>query len=148
LATGIGTELKILTKEQGMVLTAVVNRLIPESNGMPAAGDVNMTGYIDDVLEDAPHLRQSILGLLSELPDMRRLTRMPKEELDSLLTRIQSEGPAKFEALLQVTYTGYYSHPTVLAKLRRTPVSDARPEIFDSRLLGGVRAHGPSSREV
>src|SRR5262249_5924429 len=112
-----GQAFSILTAEQAFLLTLTLNRLIPASQDMPAAGDVDITSYVDVVLADAPHLRRPILGLIGDLPRGEAMNRLTDVEIDTLLARLQSAHSDNFNALLHVAYTGYYSHPIVLAKI-------------------------------
>ena len=151
--TGIGAgaatgDMAVLTAAQGVALTAALNQLIPAGAGMPAAGDVQVARYIDGVMADAPHLRQPILGLLTQLPDAEQITQLPVAELEARLASLQQAQPEQFAVLLQATYTGYYSHPTVLAKLGWLPPGQDQAESFDVRLLDDVIARGPIYRHV
>ncbi len=141
-------DMTVLTAAQGVSLTAVLNQLIPAGAGMPAAGDVQVVRYIDGVMADAPHLRQPILGLLTQLPDAEQIVHLPVAELEARLASLQQAQPEQFAVLLQATYTGYYSHPTVLAKLGWLPPGQDQAESFDVRLLDDVIARGPIYRHV
>ena len=141
---------QIMTPEQGLVLAVVLNRLIPPGDGMPGAGEVGVARYIDEVLAAAPHLRRPIIGLLTQLPEADRVTGLCDGDVDVLLTRAQAHDPASFTVLLQATYTGYYSHPTVLTAIgwRSSGESAGLPEFFDAKLLRKVRARGAIYRQV
>src|SRR5262245_6627412 len=82
---------QILTAEQGRVLGAVLNRLIPSEGKMPGAGDLGITSFIDTALGAAPHLRRHVMGVLATLPDGDRLAELRDEQLDDLLQRIELE---------------------------------------------------------
>lgn len=141
-------ELKVLTVEQGIVLTVALNRLVPASNGMPGAGELDGVSYIDGVLSDAPHLRQPILRVLGMLPDCARATTLPGEEFDAFLAQAEAAEPESFDILLQVAYTAYYSDSAVLTQLGWTQPGTAAFETFDARLLDNVVARGKILRDV
>ena len=143
-----GDGLKILTSEQHELLTAVLNRLIPQEGTMPGAGDLGVAGYVDSVLADAPHMRRPVFDVL-----MQTATSLAEEDreedIDGILAGIQSRAPESFEALTQVTYTGYYNHPRVLEALGWVPPSEpSAPEPFDMTPFEPVIKRGPIYRNV
>jgi hypothetical protein len=141
---------KILTPEQGFLLVAVLNRIIPATEGMPAAGEVGVANFIDEVLVDAPHLRRHIIWLLSELRLHGADTGLSDAELDERLQRMAKDQKESFDLLLQAAYTGYYSEPQVLAAIGwvASAESGTQPEPFDVKLLEDVRKRGPIYREA
>jgi hypothetical protein len=142
--------LNVLTSEQSGTLTAVLNRLIPSNAGMPAAGDLGVGQFIESALAEAPHLRTPTLRLLAELPSPERLRQQSPADLDAELQRLEREHGESFDILLQATYTGYYSHPTVLDALGWTDPEEppAARAFFDAALLEDVRKRGPMYRDV
>lgn len=109
---------RVLTADQARLLTAVLNRLVPNCGEMPAAGDLGVASFIDDVLAAAPHLRAPVLEPLLMVQAGASRARPTREcELDLLLEETQRARPESFEVLLRATYVGYYSHPHVLATL-------------------------------
>ena len=139
--------LEVLTPAQGRVLAAVLNRLVPADGAMPGAGDAGVTGYIDQALLDAPHLRRPLVDLLDELRGCG-FVRLPGAAQDERLCRLAADRPASFEALLHAAYTGYYSNPSVLTAAGWLPAGGAAPEPFDLTRLDAVRKRGPIYRDV
>ena len=144
---GDAAALEVLTPEQVRVLAAVLNRLIPAGEAMPAAGDAGVAGYIDRVLRDAPHLRRPVIDLLDELHG-GGFIRLSAAEQDKRLRRLASDRAESFEILLHAAYTGYYSDPRVLAAADLTAAGSPPPEPFDHTLLDAVRKRGPIYRDV
>lgn len=138
---------EVLTPEQGRLLAAVLNRLISADDVMPAAGDAGVTGYIDQVLLDAPHLRRPVVDLLDELRGCG-FACLPGPEQDARLDRLASDWPEPFDLLLHAAYTGYYSNPSVLVAAGWPPAGSAPSEPFDQTLLETVRRRGPIYRDV
>jgi hypothetical protein len=72
------------------------------------------------------------------------------EDRESLLRRVEQAHAAFFEVLVRHTYDGYYSHPTVLARLgvEAGPLHPRghRPEEVDLPDLTRVSARGPIYR--
>ena len=144
---GDAAALAVLTPEQVRVLAAVLNRLIPAGEAMPAAGDAGVAGYIDRVLRDAPRLRRPVIDLLDELHG-GGFIRLSAAEQDKRLRRLASDRAESFEILLHAAYTGYYSDPRVLAAAGWAPAGSPPPEPFDHTLLDAVRKRGPIYRDV
>ncbi len=151
---GAGSEeeesFRILTPEQGLLLAAVLNRIIPANEVMPGAGDVGVAHFIDAVLVDAPHLRRHIIGFLTEVEAQGGSSRLSAAELDEMLQRMSQDRKESFDLLLQAANTGYYSEPQVLAAIGwvDSTQSSTRPEPFDGKLLEGVRKRGPIYRQA
>lgn len=139
--------LEVLTPAQGRVLAAVLNRLVPADGAMPGAGDAGVTGYIDQALLDAPHLRRQLVDLLDELRGCG-FARLSGAAQDERLRRLAADRPAPFDVLLHAAYAGYYSNPSVLTAARWQPPGSAPPEPFDQTLLDAVRRRGPIYRDV
>ena len=112
---------EVLTPEQGRVLAAVLNRIVPATDAMPGAGDVGIARFIDGVLVDAPHLRSGIVSLLQEANAGERFANLREAEQDARLRGISRRERVSFDTLLRAAYTGYYSEPRVLAALGRGP---------------------------
>ena len=146
-AAGDAAAREVLTPEQVRVLAAVLNRLIPADEVMPAAGDAGVAGYIDRVLLDAPHLRRPIIDLLDELHG-GSFIQLSAAEQDKRLRRLASDRAESFEILLHATYTGYYSDADVLTAAGWAAAGSLPPEPFDHTLLDAVRKRGPIYRDV
>ena len=113
-----GTTLtKILTEDQSRALPTVLNLLIPAEGALPGAGALGVAAFIEKALAAGPHLRRHIVGVMSALPDSVTLGTLTAEQVEGLLRRIEQAMPESFDILLQATYTGYYSHPQVVAAL-------------------------------
>lgn len=141
---------RVLTPEQGRVLAAVLNRIIPATGVMPGAGDVGVARFVDGVLADAPHLRPRVVALLHEADAGERFASLREAEQDARLREISRREKVSFHTLLRAAYTGYYSEPRVLAALGRGPRSDSRGRTaaFDTSRLDAVRKRGPIYRSV
>ena len=144
---GDAAPFEVLTPEQGRLLTAVLDRIIPADGVMPAAGDAGVAGYVDRVLQDAPHLRRPVVDLLDELRGCG-FACLPGPERDERLRRLAADRPEPFDVLLHAAYAGYYSNPRVLTAAGWLPAGSAPPEPFDPTLLDAVRRRGPIYRNV
>lgn len=146
----IGREFDILTADQAALLKAVLNRLIPPEGVLPGAGDVGIALHIDGLMRDAAHLRRPILELLGYLERQGASATSAGSALDGLLTRSEKEQPNAFELLVHVTYTGYYAHPEVSARLAQAyhhgPTDPT--ESLSSELFNEVRQRGAIYTDV
>ena len=141
---------EVLTPAQGLVLAAVLNRIIPANDVMPGAGDVGVARFIDGVLVDAPHLRPRVIALLNEADARERFASLSEAEQDGRLREMARHEEDAFDALLRAAYTGYYSESRVLAAMGRRSNADSAspPAPFDTRRLDAVRKRGPKYRDV
>ena len=141
---------KVLSAEQAILLTAVLNRLVPADDEMPAAGDLGVAQFIDGVMHEAPHMRQPILSVIDRVALSGSAIQWNGADLDALLTRVERDDKVSFDALLEVTYTAYYSHPDVLHAIGWIPPGKEADtsEFFDPSLLDDVRKMGPRYRQV
>lgn len=141
---------RVLTPEQGRALAAVLDRIIPATDVMPAAGEVGVARFVDGVLVDAPHLRPRITSLLHAADAGERFASLHEAEQDARLRELARRHEESFDTLLRAAYTGYYSEPRVLATIGWGPRSDSRGPTasFDAGRLDAVRRRGPIYRDV
>ena len=116
-ATPTAPPVQVLTAGQRGLLTTVLNRLVPAEGSLPGAGELGMAEFIDRALGVAPHLRRHIVGVLAGLPNAAAFLDLSTTEAETLLRRVEQAQPEAFDILVQATYTGYYSHPRVMAAL-------------------------------
>jgi hypothetical protein len=140
----------VLTPEQGRVLGAILNRIIPANDVMPGAGDAGVARFVDGVLVDAPHLRLRVIALLNEADARERFAGLPEAAQDARLRELARHRKDAFDTLLRAAYTGYYSEPRVLAAIGRRPRPDGPgpTEPFDTSRLDAVRKRGPIYRDA
>ena len=145
-----GQLMRVLTREQADLLTAVLNRIIPAGGEMPAAGDLGISTYVDGILFQAPHLRPHILGLLGRIQMEGEFESLPDDGRDALLRRIEAERRESFNVLLRVVYNGYYSSGQVLEAIGWSPPDESgyQLEPFDPGLLDNVRKRGPIYTDI
>jgi hypothetical protein len=145
-----------LTASQFQLMTSLLNRLIPASQGLPGAGDLGVAGYLDGAIGASAELKRTFaagltqLTLESQQQHGEAFSTLASEQQDALLRHVEASAPAFFAALVFHTYRGYYSHPLVLQRLGL----EARPpqprghhlEPFDLRLLDAMQARAPLYR--
>ena len=150
LAAAAASAFLIFTDDEAALFSRVANRLIPAQGGMPGAGDIGLTKFVDGVLADASHLRQPILDILHLVRSADEAEVSTDGDLDAVLSRIEQAHPAAFTSMLEAVYTGYYSHEDVLQAIGWVhPGHEAdTSETLDSSLLADVISRGPIYRHV
>lgn len=146
---------RVLTPSQAELLRLVLNRLVPASGPFPPAGDLGLVAHLDRVAGAAPDARRILLEGLQRIEMLAGRGRpggfatLPGDEQDAVLHDVEHQHPAPFEALLQHTFSAYYSHPTVVQLLgvEGPPQPRGHPvEAFDAGLTENVRRRRPVYR--
>lgn len=139
----------ILSDSQRGMLAAVLNRIVPASGDMPAAGELGIADFVESVAAGAnPKRRLLMEGLVRiELAASERggsFAALAEQAQDETLRAVQTESPEFFQELVTQTYRGYYTHETVCGALGYRPPnrSDYDPLPFDESLLEPVRQRG------
>src|SRR4051812_38301883 len=151
---------RVLDDAQTALLTAVLNRIIPATDGMPGAGDLGVTATIDRTLSAYPLLRRLFRdGLVEiEIEGARHVaaaagfTSLRGDQQDAILQTVEHAFPAFFAALIEHTYRGYYTDPRVYAAIGYThrppqPLGHELP-LFDPAMLEKQRQRAPFWRLV
>ena len=138
-----------LARKEAALLTRVLDRLIPSDGAMPGAGEIGVTQFINDLVVEAPHLRQPIADILGSVGAANPAS-VTDEQMDAALRRAELEHPEAFGMLVHATYTGYYSHPGVLDAIGwvSPEASPNQPEHFDDSRLAEVRRRGSVYKHV
>ena len=137
------------------LLALVLDTLVPASDGFPGAGAValdhvlamaaasaDLECLLSDVLQAVEETSQAIgaAGLAS----------LSFDDRENVLRRVEQSHAASFEAVVRHTYDGYYSHPTVIARLGldASPLHPRghRVAAVDLPDLARVSARGPIYR--
>ena len=143
---------------QQTLLSHVLNRLIPATGDFPGAGDLGVVSYIDTVVGRFAELKRLFaeglthIALVSQAQQGQEFIDLADDHKDAVLRQVETLHPAFFEALVQHTYSGYYSHPTVVRLLGL----EARPpqprgyhlEPLDPTLLDNIKQRSPLYRQA
>jgi hypothetical protein len=118
-------------------LVAVADLLVPASDGMPSASDVDVVGrWLDRILEADPSLREPVAALAG------------CATWEALEARAAAE-PAAFELGAFAIVAAYYLHPGVRKRMGYTgqgpsPILEGEAEWYlRDDILAPVRARGP-----
>ena len=139
----------ILSDAQRTLLSAVLNRIVPASGDMPAAGDLGMADFVESVAASSTGKRRTLMdGLIRiELAASERggsFAALAEADQTDALRAVQASSPEFFQELVTQTYRGYYTNETVCGALGYRPPNraDYDPLPFDESLLEPVRQRG------
>jgi len=137
------------------LLAAMLDALVPADGGFPSAGEVVLAHVLA-----AASASVELEALLSRGFDAAEtaarahgadcFVALAADAREPVLRRVESAEPEFFDALVRHTYDGYYSHPTVLARLGVDPRPPQphghRVEPRDLPDLGHISGRGPLYR--
>jgi hypothetical protein len=143
---------------QRELLVSVLNRIVPAAGALPGAGDLGVASYLDRVVGQSAALRRLFaqglvqITLMSQTQYAQPFTMLLEEQRDTVLRQVETTAPEFFEVLVTHTYSGYYSHPTIVRLLGM----EGRPpqprgyhlEPLDLSLLDNNKQRQPIYRQV
>jgi len=143
---------------QRELLVSVLNRIVPAAGAFPGAGDLGVASYIDRVVGQSAALRRLFaqglvqITLMSQAQYAQPFTMLLEGQRDAVLRQVETTAPEFFEVLVTRTYSGYYSHPTIVRLLGM----EGRPpqprghhlEPLDLSLLDNIKQRQPIYRQV
>jgi len=143
---------------QRELLMSVLNRLVPAAGAFPGAGDLDVGSYVDRVVGQSAALKRLFaqglvqMTLTSQAQYAQPFTALLEEQHDAVLRHVEATAPEFFEALVTHTYSGYYSHPTIVRLLGM----EGRPpqprgyhlEPLDLSLLDNIKQRQPIYRQA
>jgi len=143
---------------QRELLVSVLNRIVPAAGAFPGAGDLGVASYLDRVVGQSTALRRLFaqglvqITLMSQTQYAQPFTMLSQEQRDAVLRQVETTAPEFFEVLVTHTYSGYYSHPTIVRLLGM----EGRPpqprghhlEPLDLSLLDNIKQRQPIYRQM
>ena len=140
------------------LLTSVLNRLVPAAGAFPGAGDLDVVSYLDRVVGQSATLKRLFaqglvqITLTSQAQYAQPFTALLEGQRDAVLRYVEATAPEFFEALVTHTYSGYYSHPTIV-RLLGMEGWPPQPrghhlEPLDLSLLDNIKQRLPIYRQV
>ena len=137
------------------LLTLVLDTLVPASGGFHGAGEVALDHVLAMAAASADVERLLSRGLqaveeAARMAGAAGFAGLSPDDRESVLRRVEQSHAEPFEALVRHTYDGYYSHPTVIARLGLDGgpphPRGYRVEAADQPNLARVTARGPLYR--
>jgi len=143
---------------QRELLVSVLNRIVPAAGAFPGAGDLGVASYLDRIVGQSAALRRLFaqglvqITLMSQTQYAQPFTMLLEEQRDAVLRQVETTAPEFFEVLVTRTYSGYYSHPTIVRLLGM----EGRPpqprghhlEPLDLSLLDNIKQRQPIYRQA
>ena len=130
-------------------LTALLDALLPGGEGFPSASAIGLAVWIDGHERFAPVVQD----LLDRLPD--GFATMSGDKRMRTIETVESEHSSLFGSALVAAYSGYYTHPDVLAVIEARCGYKAQPPqpggyqlpAFDEAILALPRTRAPLWRD-
>ena len=144
-----------LSDQLRVMLSTVLDCLVPATDSLPGAGGLGVAGYVERNASRIASTRRLLSEGLEaiEVTSVNVLSRqfinLSNDDKVEVLKHVETESPGFFEYLVQHAYVGYYSNPTVLRE-KRLPSRPPQPEgyelaEFDDSLLDNVRKRTKST---
>lgn len=120
---------RVFDPELRALVAAVLDRLIPARDDLPAAGALGVGSFLERSLAGDPALRRLVLdGLRAvDVAAGAPFASLGGEQQDTALRHVEAAHPAFFAALVNHTYRGYYTDKNVLTRLERSTGYANRP---------------------
>ena len=130
--TGQDGGYRVLTAAQRATLTAIQDELVPPEGELPGAGESGGAAAVDGYLHAQPPLQTNVLTVLAAVdasaqahaaePAGAAVPTSPFVALSAaarvaVLRAVESEHPEPFRTLVELTYTAYYTNPSIQALL-------------------------------
>jgi len=108
------------------LLAVVLDTLVPAGGGFPGGGAIALD-HVLAVADRAPDVAAHLSRGLALIEDAARdagdagLAPLDTDTRERVLRRVEQSDRAFFDVLVRHTYDGYYSHPTIVARLGLEP---------------------------
>ena len=143
---------QVFPEGQRLLLTAVLNRIIPAEDALPGAGDLGLSHFVENAVASSPALMSLFTQGLREIeiarvgPEGGQFRDLSPREQDETLKSVESSNPEFFQELVRQTYSGYYTNPQVFGAIGyapRVPIPGEMLELLDESLLDKQRQRAP-----
>lgn len=147
-----------LIDAQLVLVTSILDRVVPPEGEKPGAGQLGVAEYLDRVVAASARLKKLFTRGLAQIEitshgqHSREFSDLPAEQRDAVLSEVESAEPEFFEALVRQTYNGYYTDSRVL-ELLGLEARPPQPQGYDVppgdlSLLENVKRRGKVYRDV
>jgi hypothetical protein len=158
LIAAIQPAAQALTQEVQSALKAVMDLMIPASDGMPSASEAGGLAYLENLMQRNKDAATDIAkGLdvanaFSERAFQKPFNQLEKNGRIAVLKDMENTALGVFDALRAYVYESYYTQPAIwkLVGYELYPTDHAGPHLkpFDDSLLANVRKMPKLYREV
>ena len=147
-----------LSRHQRALLVTVLDSVVPANGNISGAGGLGVAEYVEGFAGLIPSTRSLLSkGLKAVDATSARIYSLsfidlPDGDKVDVLKQVESENAAFFDFIVQWTYAGYYTHPSVV-RTNALPQLPPQPEgfemgEFDTSLLENVRKRGKVYRDA
>ena len=111
---------KFFSSQKKELIKSILNTIIPESDGFPAAGEIEVDTYIDNILCNSPKLKRIFSEGLTSIQNesnnffQNDFLLLNDSQKNKVLEHIDNINTEFFNALILHTYNGYYTNKIVL----------------------------------
>ena len=108
-----------LTDADRSMLTAVLDRVIPAIDDLPAAGAMGLGQKVEQLAQKSDRFKSALLRVMDAFsldPTTHAsggFASLPEEERDTAIREIEEAMPEAFGTFLELVYVVYYSEPSV-----------------------------------
>ena len=142
---------------QRELMAHVLDRIIPQSDGMPGAGEVSLE-FVDKAAGESPGTKKlfsdgiRLIEVISQREYSGSYIDLPEGQKNEVVRNLEKDAPSFFEALVRHAYCGFYSDPRVLdlLGLESRPPQPTGHQIAQGNLglLENVKGRGAVYREA
>lgn len=129
-----------------MILSSVMDRLVPPIDDLPGAGSMGLASNVDALARQHPPYQRALSTFVDKLA-RNWSPSLPDAEKDALLRDLETTDGAIFNAVLELAYLAYYSDPRVQRRVswRGGPLQPEGFPLppFDAEILKTTRERQP-----
>src|SRR5262249_15627795 len=114
------TESAFLGRSRAVLLTAILNRVVPADDGMPAAGDLGVGAFVAEAGAANARLRRQVDRLPGAWARQNGAAGSDGA-VGAALRRPERDRRRDSDLFIQAVYAGYYTHPRVVQALGCRP---------------------------
>ena len=149
---------QVFSTAQRLLLTEVIDRIIPAKDQLPGAGDLGIAASIEEAAAASPELTRLFndglaqIGVAIGRNSAGGFEALSNTAKDDLLRSIEIANPVFFEQLVLQTYNGYYTNSEVFEligyALPKLAPPGSQPDLLDVSLLDQQRKREPFWKKV